>query len=94
MDLNFKKIWDAWLISYRPTNEQILLAQKRNEICETCPSRKEIARKIKIGVVCSECGCPIAKKIFTNTFNDCPLKKWENVDSKYFPKSKDSKSII
>jgi hypothetical protein len=94
MNLNFKKIWDAWVIAHRPNEIQLTLAQKRNEICDKCPSKKEIARKIKIGVICGECGCPIAKKIFTNEFNPCPLKKWEDVDTKYFPKSKDTSSII
>ena len=36
-----------------------------------------------IATVCGECGCPIAKKIFTNDYNPCPLKKWEEVDAEY-----------
>ena len=83
MDLNFKKIFNAWIASYNPTPEQKLLAEKRNEVCEACPSRKVLTNKLKLGVVCGECGCPITKKIFSNDFNDCPLKKWEEVDKKY-----------
>lgn len=83
MDLNFKKIFNAWIASYNPTPEQKLLAEKRNEVCETCPSRKVLTNKLKLGVICNECGCPITKKIFSNDFNDCPLKKWEEVDKKY-----------
>lgn len=94
MELDFKKILNAWITAYNPSEQQLLLANKRNEICEVCPSRKKITGKLKIGVVCGECGCPITKKIFSADFNDCPLKKWESVDKTYFPKSKDSKSII
>ena len=37
---------------------------------------------------CKECGCPIKKKVFSDDFNDCPLGKWEEVDSEYFPPRK------
>ena len=33
MDLNFKKIYTAWITSYNPNAQQKLLAEKRNEIC-------------------------------------------------------------
>ena len=95
MDLNFKKIFNAWIASYNPTSEQKLLAEKRNEVCEMCPSRKVLTNKLKLGVVCGECGCPITKKIFSNDFNDCPLKKWDEVDTIYQTfKVKLNKSVI
>jgi hypothetical protein len=95
MDLNFKKIYSAWLIAHNPTPEQKLLAEKRNEICESCPSRKVLTNKLKLGVVCSGCGCPITKKIFSIDFNDCPLKKWEEVDTNYQTfKAKINKSLL
>jgi hypothetical protein len=95
MDLNFKKIYNAWIIAYKPTPEQKLLAEKRNEICDECPSKKVLTNKLKIGVVCGECGCPITKKIFSIDFNDCPLKKWEKVDTMYQTfKAKNDKSLL
>ena len=95
MDLNFKKIYSAWIRSFNPSDEQKLLATKRNEICESCPSRKVLTNKLKLGVICSECGCPITKKIFSIGFNECPLKKWEEVDTMYRTfEVKSNKSII
>ena len=95
MEFNFKKIYNAWVTSFNPNSAQKLLAQKRNEICETCPSRKVLTDKLKLGVICGECGCPLTKKIFSNDFNDCPLKKWEEVDTIYKTfKSKSNKSLI
>ena len=95
MDLNFKKIYSAWTIAHNPNPSQKLLAEKRNEICESCPSRKVLTNKLKLGVICSECGCPITKKIFSIGFNECPLKKWEEVDTMYRTfEVKSNKSII
>jgi hypothetical protein len=92
--LNFKKIFNAWVTAYKPSENQKLLAEKRNEICEVCPSRKVLTTKLDIGVICNECGCPITKKIFSADFNDCPLKKWESVDNVHFPPRKVNKSLI
>jgi len=95
MDLNFKKIYNAWVTSYFPNETQKLLAEKRNEICESCPSRKILTDISKLGVICGECGCPITKKIFSNDFNDCPLKKWEEVDTTYrMFEAKSNKSLL
>lgn len=95
MELNFKKIYNAWVTSYYPNEVQKLLAEKRNEICETCPSRKVLTDKLKLGVICGECGCPLTKKIFSNDFNDCPLKKWEEVDTMYRTfNTKSNKSLV
>jgi hypothetical protein len=95
MDLNFKKIYNAWVTSYFPNETQKLLAEKRNEICESCPSRKILTDISTLGVICGECGCPITKKIFSNDFNDCPLKKWEEVDTTYrMFEAKSNKSLV
>ena len=95
MEINFKKIYNAWVTSYYPNEVQKLLAEKRNEICETCPSRKVLTDKLKLGVICGECGCPLTKKIFSNDFNDCPLKKWEEVDTMYRTfNTKSNKSLV
>jgi len=81
--MNIKKILEAWAISFSPTPKQQEQAERRCEICEDCPSNKTI-----IIPMCTECGCPIAKKIFTPKFNPCPLKKWEEVDIQYIPGKK------
>lgn len=70
------KIIEAWGISFNPSDEQKKQARDRLEVCLTCPSRK-----VMIFDICSECGCPISKKIFTNQYGACPLSKWESVDS-------------
>lgn len=83
MDLDFRKISRAWFDSYFGTPEQKTLASKRIAICETCPSRKVLTDKIGIATICGECGCPLSKKIFATKFNDCPLEKWQEVDSEH-----------
>jgi hypothetical protein len=92
--MDFKKIIKSWVTSYNPTDKQLELAESRHSICDTCPSKKIITEKLKIGIICGECGCPITKKIFSQTFNDCPLGKWEIVDSEFFPPIKKTTSII
>lgn len=90
---NLKEIIEAWVISNNPTEKQRNLAEERSKICESCPSRRTLTKKLKITTYCSECGCPIVKKIFTNSFNPCDLKKWQDVDSKYMT-PKTLKTII
>jgi hypothetical protein len=94
MNFDFKKITKAWFDSYFGSEKQKELAAKRASICETCPSRKVIVEAIDLLTVCGECGCPIKKKIFSKDFNDCPLKKWESVDSPYFPPRKTGKTLF
>ena len=62
----------SWKNSLNPTEEQEIRANERRSVCKTCPSLKG---KLHIGV-CGECGCPISKKIYSNS-NSCPLKKWK-----------------
>ena len=81
MELDLKKIANAWWDSYFGPEELKSLAEKRLKICEACPSRKIGFRKLIPFPQCSECGCPIGKKIFSYQKNDCPLGKWEEVDS-------------
>jgi hypothetical protein len=91
MDLDFKKISKAWFDSYFGTKDQKELAQQRSSICEVCPSRKVITEKLSLATICGECGCPIKKKVFSTTYNDCPLKKWKEIDDNsklYIPKNK------
>jgi len=79
------EIINAWKIANNPTPKQEELAKLRASICEVCPSKKIITKKLKLATICGECGCPIAKKIFTPKFNPCPLKKWEKIDIQYIP---------
>jgi hypothetical protein len=74
--MNFKTIIQSWIAAANPTELQLEIAEKRHSICDTCPSKKTITQKLKIGVVCGECGCPIGKKIFTPVKGACPLNKW------------------
>lgn len=89
MSFNIKQIIDAWVTSFNPTEKEKKLAELRGEICKDCPSSKNVGFHI-----CSECGCPISKKIFTNEFNACPLEKWGNVDDEYFPNRKKEKTLF
>jgi hypothetical protein len=87
--MNFKQIIEAWAISFKPSEKQKEMAEDRLKICTECPARKKI-----IGIdICEECGCPITKKAFTNAPNPCPLKKWEEIDKKYF-KEKTKKTLL
>lgn len=67
----------SWWRAEVPTKEQSQLAQKRLGICSECPSMVEsVVFKYK----CSECGCPIGKKIFTPKMGSCDLGKWNKVE--------------
>lgn len=88
--MNFKQIIEAWIIAGNPTDAQQELAEARGRICDECPSK---VRSSLWEYKCDECGCPIAKKIFTNDFNACPLRKWAQVDDTYFPNRKKTKTL-
>jgi hypothetical protein len=87
------EIINAWKIANNPTPKQEELAELRFKICDVCPSKKVITKKIGLATVCGECGCPISKKIFTPKFNSCPLKKWGEIDIQYIPEKKTSSLI-
>lgn len=94
--LDIKEISEAWWNSYFATQEKKEIAKNRLEICQDCPSMTTVLQKMgkKLSVsLCGECGCPISKKIFSPKYNACPLKKWENVDSKYIDEF-NKKSLI
>lgn len=91
--MNLNEIIDSWIISIKPSEEQKILAKKRVEICNNCEEKKIITRKLYIGIICRNCGCPINKKIFSPKQNPCPLKKWEQVDNDFF-KSFEKKNLI
>ena len=87
--MNFAEIINAWIISINPNEEQKTLALNRANICNTCEYKKYVIKK----PICSACGCPITKKVFSEKQNACPKGKWADVDSKFFLKSK-QKNII
>jgi len=84
------EIIEAWKIAHDPTEEQLELARLRGEVCSKCPSKKTTLNI----TYCDECGCVISKKIFTNVFNPCPLRKWDKIDAPFFPKNKENKTLI
>jgi hypothetical protein len=81
--INYKEIFDAWKISFKPTSKQEELAKLRLEICLECEFRKEVVKGLKWSALCGKCGCPLNKKVFSPNYNPCPLKKWDSVDSSY-----------
>lgn len=85
MKIDLKQIATAWAISFNPSEEQKLLAEKRLEVCMPCDRRMQTLIKVP---TCNACGCPISKKVYTDEFNPCPEGKWEKVDKKYFDLSK------
>ena len=86
--MNVIEIINAWKIANNPTPKQEELAELRGKICDGCPSKKVLTKKLKLATICGECGCPISKKIFTPKFNPCPLKKWKEVDALYIEERK------
>ena len=59
--MNFAEIINAWIISINQNEEQKTLALNRANICNTCEYKKYVIKK----PICSACGCPITKKIFS-----------------------------
>jgi len=87
-------IIDAWITAKNPTNEEKTLAEARWNVCLQCEEFRE-KRPITGEPYCNECGCPLNKKIFSKTYNECPLKKWKDVDDLlYTLTQKQNKSII
>jgi hypothetical protein len=92
--MKIKEIIEAWIIAGRPSKIQRELADKRADVCESCENKIQIIKGVKTSTVCSGCGCPVAKKIFTNIYDPCPLHKWAEIDKSYFTKQKDNKTLL
>jgi ribosomal protein L37E len=89
--MNFTEIINAWIISFNPNESQKELALNRAKICDGCEYKKLIVKK----PICSACGCPISKKIFSENQNPCPKGKWKDVDDEFFTKLKsESKRLL
>lgn len=74
------EIADAWIRAANPTNEEKIHAERRYSICEGCEYRKKT-----LGVdLCSKCGCPLSKKIFSSKMSEtCPIGLWDAIDKDY-----------
>ena len=64
----------AWITAANPSPEEEQRAMSRSKICDDCPS-KAYNDHLKFEY-CSECGCPLSKKIYS-PINSCPLNKWK-----------------
>jgi len=75
--LKLAEIAKAWISAANPTPGQKIIAEHRASVCDTCPSKA--FNKIMDFYFCSECGCPLNKKIFSPVEGPkaCPLAKWE-----------------
>lgn len=90
--MKITEIISAWVESFNPSKKSKELAERRVLICEECPSLKKIFDK-EWAAYCGECGCPIQKKIYTNSENPCPLGKWSETDKGYFETKKENTLI-
>lgn len=82
MSFNPIEIGRAWIIAANPTESQKELSQKRYSVCLECTHYNK-SRPITHDEYCEVCLCPIAKKIFSDIFNECPKGKWESVDIEF-----------
>lgn len=91
--MDFQEIAHAWITAKNPSESIKQLANKRVEICNKCEFKKEIIQKIELSHICSKCGCPIKKKIFSPKKGACPDGRWDNIDTEYM-KIKNTKTTI
>lgn len=91
MEIDLLKIIEAFKIKISPSEDQKELALKRIDVCSECTHRRgEISSAT---VSCSDCGCFLKGKIFTNVEGECPKGKWDEIDKPYF-KIKQKKTFI
>ncbi len=72
------EIFRSWGISYDHTNEQSDLAAARMRICDDCSFKAT-----KPIIHCTECMCPLQKKVFSPRFGACRIGKWDITDKQY-----------
>jgi len=88
--MKIKKILEivqAWNISLNPSPEEIEISEHRAAICQGCEFISELDNSLiahlspedalLVKFKCTACGCPLAKKIFSNFKESCPKNKWE-----------------
>lgn len=104
MKIDFKEIIGSWYNKIKHTPEQKELADKRFEVCSTCPHKQEIIEGLEWTLKCGKCGCPLAGKVYTKKTHlmkggSCPLDKWKEVETEYLIKigkanHKNTKTIV
>lgn len=67
------EIAESWIIAKNPSESELKLAEERLKICNGCD---KLVEGTFVEFKCSECGCPISKKIFSPKYDACPLHKW------------------
>jgi hypothetical protein len=75
--MNLKEVWKAWVTSFNPNDEERKIAEERLEVCKKCEEWGELPL-LPLYAYCKKCLCPIDKKIFAESNESCPLKKWNN----------------
>jgi len=73
-----EEIFSAWKIMFNPNDEQVELAAKRMEICDSCDSKRT-----KPIIHCNECGCALKAKVYSTKVGACPRGKWTAVEMEW-----------
>jgi len=72
-----KEIFKSWNIALNPDEQQVKLATKRLEICNSCEYKVDT-----LGInQCSVCGCALKAKVFSPVKGACPEGKWNEIDN-------------
>ena len=72
------ELFTAWGVSFNPNSEQLELASKRLEVCNSCEYKGENAI---FKNVCGVCGCSLKAKVYSPVKGACPEKKWDEIDN-------------
>jgi len=87
-----KEITKSWIIAANPTARQKELAQQRYNICLGC-KYFGASRAIIGDEYCTDCQCPLDKKIFSPKNDACPKHFWLEIEEQYF-KEKNTKTLV
>lgn len=71
MKKKVSEIFNAWKVSFNPSDEQQSIADERLQICMDCEFKRE-----EPVLHCSACGCPLKKKVYSQVSRSCPKGKW------------------
>jgi hypothetical protein len=69
-------IFQSWVTSFNPSEEEKSLAEYRAGVCNTCSMRK--THSILKYPICGArtCVCPLSKLIFSKKEGTCPMNLW------------------
>jgi hypothetical protein len=71
--IDLVNIAKSWMIARDPTPKQKETAESRISICNKC----EYSQKVLGAEICTKCGCPLSKKIFSPKGpGECPEGRW------------------